>query len=425
MATPLLNQTTVEEKLIWYGLVLSYPMYVLGALYVWGSVLGWLMLALVILRCWVDGRADYGPVPLIVWLWVTAMALMLVALIVAHIDWQLGLAKTIKSTIGWAKGWALLALFLLLGAVLPFRLALLTRGTCIVAAQSIILALISLVAVALGWSGEIYLSPLKAIGGPGYEFFTVRWFALNLETGLPRWSFFAPWAPAAGLMSCICLVICWQEQNPRWRALGIIGTAVMCLLCQSRAGWVLFAGLIPLLVLFGRAISPSMLLVAAIATVVMMLSSQWLFEHGNDAYQHIKDSRPDSTRVRSALADIALQRWQAEAPIWGHGIVERGPKMVEYMPIGTHHSWYGLLFVKGAVGALALALPLAITVIYLLVDAFRSAVSRTALLLALTLVGYSFFENLEILVYLFWPALLWIGAALNPLKTNALQKVAY
>ena len=45
--------------------------------------------------------------------------------------------------------------------------------------------------------------------------------------------------------------------------------------------------------------------------------------------------------------------------IWGHGTVERGPHIVEYMPIGSHHTWNGLLFVKGMVGYAGLAVPMA------------------------------------------------------------------
>ena len=38
------------------------------------------------------------------------------ALWVGHLDWSLGTGATIKSTIGWMKGWALIPLFLLAGA---------------------------------------------------------------------------------------------------------------------------------------------------------------------------------------------------------------------------------------------------------------------------------------------------------------------
>jgi hypothetical protein len=47
------------------------------------------------------------------------------------------------------------------------------------------------------------------------------------------------------------------------------------------------------------------------------------------------------------LGEIAQQRWRHEAFWFGHGMVERGPHLVEYMPIGSHHSWYGLLLSKG------------------------------------------------------------------------------
>jgi hypothetical protein len=122
--------------------------------------------------------------------------------------------------------------------------------------------------------------------------------------------------------------------------------------------------------------------------------------------------------VRGALGRIALQRWEQEAPIFGHGIIERGPKIVERMPIGTHHTWYGLLFVKGIVGLLALAIPMACTLLYLFLEAQRAKMACSALALMMVIAGYSFFENLEILSYLYWPALLWIGIALNPLKNN-------
>ncbi len=143
-----------------------------------------------------------------------------------------------------------------------------------------------------------------------------------------------------------------------------------------------------------------------------------LFHWLNDSYSDIKASRPDSTRVRNTLEVLALQRWEAEAPIWGHGIVERGPKIVEGMPIGSHHSWYGLLFVKGIVGLLALAIPLAYTCLYLFWHSLKSQICYTAALMAIVFICYSFFENLEILSFIYWPALLWIGIALNPLKSG-------
>ena len=61
----------------------------------------------------------------------------------------------------------------------------------------------------------------------------------------------------------------------------------------------------------------------------------------------VNGMRAGSNRVRGALNDMAFDRWWTEAKVWGHGIVEKGPHHVEGMPIGSHHTWLGLLFVKG------------------------------------------------------------------------------
>ena len=64
-------------------------------------------------------------------------------------------------------------------------------------------------------------------------------------------------------------------------------------------------------------------------------------------------------------------------------------------------------------GLLALALPFAWTLYELVRRAQRDATARIALQLALVLAFYSFGENLEILAYLFWPALVLIGIVLG------------
>ena len=124
-------------------------------------------------------------------------------------------------------------------------------------------------------------------------------------------------------------------------------------------------------------------------------------------------ARVDSSRVRAALARIALDRWAREAPIWGHGVVERGPHLVEYMPIGSHHTWYGLLFVKGIVGFVSLAVPMLCSSAALWRNAMSGGrigdAAQTGLSVILVLFLYTFGENLEILPYLIWPGLVFIG----------------
>jgi hypothetical protein len=116
-----------------------------------------------------------------------------------------------------------------------------------------------------------------------------------------------------------------------------------------------------------------------------------------------------------ALKRIAVDRWRREAPIWGHGIVKPGPHLVEAMPIGSHHTWAGLLYVKGIVGFLALAIPMAASAVELLRRAvssrYRLGAAGLGVLAILFL--YTFGENLEILVYLYWPGMILMGKALQ------------
>jgi len=418
MASKLFDRLNIEEQLVLYSLALTYPVYLLGGLYVLGSVIGWLLLFIFCFKIYLIGLKPGEIHPLVrvspvVWLWVLGMLGMLVALLVAHVDRQLGTGLTIKSSIGWAKGWALLALFPLLGCILNIRPEVLVRGCVIAAASAIPFAALGILMSVAGLSGDLFLSPLKAIGGPT-ELFQVKMYGINPETGMARWQFTGPWAPAAGLLSCFYLLICLQEKALRWRIAGVGGSLVMCLLCQSRAGWAIFIVIVPIMVGLSQLRNPFTWVVLGLALPTLFLLGEPLFHWLMETYEQVKESRPGSTRVRSTLARLAVQRWEAEAPIWGHGVVERGPKIVEHMPIGTHHSWYGLLFVKGIVGLFSLALPLALTCLYLLLLAQKSPMAKVSLGICVVIVSYSFFENLEILAYIYWPALLWVGVSLSP-----------
>lgn len=424
MASIPLNQARIEEQLVFYSLSCSYLVYFFGSLYLLGSVIGWLIAGILLCRGLLKApkRGDahvLNKVSPILWAWVLGMFVMLLALIVGHDDYQLGFGATLKSTFGWAKGWALLALFPLLGGLANIRSEFIVRGCCIAAASAIPFTVIGMFIYLAGLNGDLYMSPLKVLGGP-LEVFQIRLFGINPETHLPRWQFIAPWAPAAGLVASLYLLLALQEKDLGWRNAGVMGAVCMCLFCQSRAGWALFL-LMPAIILSLKYLKNPWVWVATglfIPTVILLGEPilDWLF----DRYAQVRDSRPGSTRVRGLLAEIAIERWQNEAPIWGHGVVEAGPKIVEHMPIGSHHSWYGLLYVKGIVGLLALAVPLLLSLIYLFYLSFSEARARTAFAIYIILFAYSFFENLEILSYLYWPALLWVGQVFRPKQTSSI-----
>ncbi|MEP1768135.1 MAG: O-antigen ligase domain-containing protein [Sulfitobacter sp.] len=402
------------EKVIYRVLVWTWPFYGLGALYVVGPVLAWLLggLAVVVLYLGPAVRVDMravGSIPVVVWLWIGGMFVLLIALWVGHFDWGLGLKKTIKSTIGWAKGWALLALFPLVGAVLPIRRQVLVRGQCVVGLWTLLLAPVLLAAPYLGLPERIFTSPLRAIGGPGPEYFSVFFFTWDPASWTPRWQFYAPWSPFAALLGVVMVLFALEERCIKWRSIGVAAGVLMILASKSRMGLV---GLVACTI--GPRMMPLLLRgwawqLASVGMVSMAVLGAKVAATLIAGIAAFKNARADSTRVRATLQQIAKERWENDAFWFGHGTVQPGSHSVEYMPIGSHHTWFGLLFVKGAVGFAALFVPFVWQTLLAMKDATLSSRGNLPMGIMMTLTLLSFGENIEIEAYLLWPALIVLG----------------
>jgi hypothetical protein len=415
MASPAVNPETLEERVIWHAITATWLYYAIGGLYILAPALGWGLLAWAGFKYYVQSPQtpprEHVRLSRGVKVWVGGMVMMEIALIAAHIDFNLGTGSLIKSSIGWAKGWALLAIFPVIGAALQIRPAVVYRASCRLAAQTLILIPLFVVAPVLHLPGTLYISPLQIVGGPGPEFFEIQLYGRDPDSHAPRWRFFTPWAPAAGFVANVYLIFAIQERQRKWKIMGIAASILMCLLSQSRLA------LISMIVVasatwFASRISRS--LAMRVASLSMLLAGIWadrILEFVGDAKARFSAARAASSRVRATLGRIAVQRWKAEAPMWGHGVVERGPHLVEFMPIGSHHSWFGLLFVKGIVGFFALMVPVVWSLVEMLLKAQASRTARCGFSMMLILLLYSFGENLEILVYLYWPALIIVGIA--------------
>jgi hypothetical protein len=411
MAAPADHPQTAAERLISRTIAATWLLWLVGGLYIAGPVIGWLLATLVFLELYL-GRKSLAIVPATVWTWLIAMAAMLLILWVGHSNFSLGTGQTIKSSIGWAKGWALIALFPLAGAVLDIRLSVIARAVCRLGMWTLIILPLFLAAPFVGLPEMLWVSPLKVVGGSGPEYFAIILYTIEPGAGTPRWQFFAPWSPAAGMVAVIYLFIAAQEKSLFWRLIGIAGFLAIALLSQSRLALVAIAVVAPIAWAAARMDRGWLWWLGAAGVLLIGLFGVELAAFLEQLASDFSSARADSSRVRAALGRIALERWENEAYWFGHGVVENGPHLVEYMPIGSHHSWYGLLFVKGLLGALALAVPLFLTLGRLAWTARAGAVQRTGFALVLVLVLYSFGENLEILAYLFWPALVLIGKAL-------------
>jgi hypothetical protein len=411
------------ERIVYRTFTLTWPFYAIGALYVVGPVLAWMIgaLAVVVLYLGPAVRPDLratGPVPAVVWGWLGGMTVMLIALWLGHLDWGLGTGQTIKSSIGWAKGWALLALFPLAGAVLPIRREVLIRAQCVVGLWTLVLAPILIAAPYIGLPERIFTSPLKAVGGPGPEYFSVYFFTWDPSSWTPRWQFYAPWSPFAALLGTVMVLFALEEKDIKWRSIGIAAGAVMIFASKSRMGLVglVACTTIPRMmpfVLRGWAWQALAGFTASMAVLGTTLATA-----ATDAVAAFKGARADSTRVRETLQRIATVRWQNDGYWFGHATVQPGSHAVEYMPIGSHHTWYGLLFVKGLLGFFAFLIPFVWQFAVTLKDATLGPRGRLPLGIMMTLTLLSFGENIEIEAYLLWPALLLLGIHARETSTS-------
>ena len=206
-------------------------------------------------------------------------------------------------------------------------------------------------------------------------------------------------------------VLALWEPDRRFKAIGLVASVVMCLMTMSRMAILFLVFFPPVLWLLGRLARPGLHAAGALLSLGFSVAAETVIGEIRGGVDAFRSARADSTRVREALGRIAVDRWWDEARVWGHGIVERGPHHVEFMPIGSHHTWFGLLFVKGAVGVVALALPMIWTFCEMILLAQIDSRGRLGLSILLMLVFYSAGENLEILAYLFWPGLVLLGDA--------------
>lgn len=409
---------SLEEQVLYSALSGTWIIYFLGGTYLVPPIIGWMLVCLWASRR-IKGRND-TRIPMIVWVWILSMLVMLVALFAGHIGWNLPISLLLKSSVGWMKGWALFAVFALIGACMHVRASVLAKAASNVAMQTLFLIPLMLVAPFIGIPASLYESPLAMLGGPGPEYFEVQLYGAGFY-GDTRWRFFAPWAPAATVAFGIITPLIIQQKSRLLNVLGMLTVILVVMMSKSRLGLISIPCTLLLAALLSRLTSPRVLFATAAVVLLGGLFGGSLIEFATEQKDALTQLRADSSFVRTTLANIAVYRWQTEAVLFGHGVVEAGPLIVAEMPIGSHHSWYGLLFVKGAVGFAALLVPLVITTVLLTVRAQKNRNARTALATIIFFWFCTFTENVEMLAYLMWPGFVILGIAakeriFNPLR---------
>jgi hypothetical protein len=415
MGSQQIQPETLEERVVYWGIISTWGLWLLGTLYFVGPFIGVVLLAIFAGRyLGLLENPTTRPlwIPIGVLVWIVGMSAMALALVIAHLDMELGIGQMIKSLFGWAKGWALFAAFPLAGAVLSIRPKLIYRAAGNLALQTLILVPFLWMAGAAGLPMDLYVSPLAAIG-PGNEFFDVTLYSIDDTTGKLRWRFFSPWPTAAAFVASISLLFALFERSHFWKMIGIISALAICWMAGSRSSIIALPVVIGAMFVMSNLHRPQMLITIAFSTVAVILMLDFILLLIEDSQNAFNAARAASSRVRAVLNNIGYHRWYADAFWFGHGKVEAGPHLVQFMPIGSHHTWYGLLFVKGLVGFVALAVPIAWSIFELGLKSQCDQVARSALAITLAIGMFSFADNLEIVTYLIWPGLLVIGIGMR------------
>ncbi len=415
MATHRIRPENFEERLIYWAVLSTWGLWFLGATFVVFPLMGWCLAGLAIARRlgWAVTADNHypRPSPVIVSAWLTGMAVMLVALVAGHIDYEMGLPATIKSTLGWVKGWALFAIFPLAGAMTQIRARIVFRAFNMLGLQTLLITPVLIMSAMIGLDDTLYISPLQLIVGSEPIFYAV---GLHMpDSGMLgfRLRYFAPWAPAAAFFGVIAFALALYDRSPFWRAVGIAAAMSMCFFSLSRLALIAIPAVLLATWAVSNMLRPIVLMTAVPLVIISAVMGDPLLQLALDAEAAFSGARADSSRVRAIIQNIGIHRWQTEAFWFGHAVGERGSHIVEYVPIGSHHTWIGLLFVKGLTGLLACLLPLVWTVLELAVRSIRDRVSRSAFGCMIVFVLFSFGENADVLAYLIWPAFLILGIA--------------
>ncbi|MEL7007249.1 MAG: O-antigen ligase family protein [Cyanobacteria bacterium J06629_2] len=408
----------IPEQIVWYLAIAILPLYLIGSLYIVVPLVGTL-LTLYALWQW---RVQTSATPLLdrvyisptAWVWLAALLVIGLALVVSHLNFDLGFGQIIFSTVNnWYRRWAIIPMFIL-GGHFVIRPRLMYRAACIIALEAAGLIVIGTILTNLGLPKFMYSSPLEVFGG-GSDHYQVHLLQNALKDRIYA---FTPWYTATGTLGNFCFFLAWEEKAAKWRFAGLISALILIAVSQSRAALLCIPFVLIVVWLVRNIVHPQIQLVSSFACFILGIFAFQIGKIINFAQEQFTNFRGRdslySSRIRSILYRATIKEWWNEAPIWGHGRVEEtGPRFIANMPLGTHNTWLGTLYTFGLVGFMALAIACCFTFFNLIIRARDSDTTRVGLCLFISLFVSSFTDSVEYVNYAYWFALVFIGISLR------------
>jgi hypothetical protein len=402
----------LPEAIVWYYIVGTYVIYLCGANYFLTAFMGSALLFYLAKKWWQQTGAtseeDRLMIAPLAWFWLGAILIVELALIVGHFNYDLGMGAIIKSSSHWYRTWAIFAIFPLAGH-LKIRPQIIYRAVCILCLQSIIVTAVGTLVSFVIPPPFFYVSPLQVSGGDVFH------YQVDLIPTImgERLRLFAPWATALGMAGNIYVLFAWQETDNKWRNIGVLGSIVMIIFSWSRLAVVSLV-LVPIVIyLLSNIIRPWMQFLASITCFLsglFFVNIMNFLDFSQNLVDSLREDSRDSSNTREAIYSLTLDRWKNEAFVWGHGIIgEKGPSATDHYPIGSHNTWYGLLYLHGIVGFIPFFIAIVWTFIDLLIKAQSNRQAKLCLSLLIVILLSSFTDNIQTFAYIFWPALLMLG----------------
>lgn len=303
-----------------------------------------------------------------------------------------------------------------LGAFLPLaggliRPAVISTASALLGVQTLIYCLVAFVLTA---AQVLPLIEYKAIIPSSLfgnkDLFSVHFLApayrIDQEWRLVA---FTPYAPFAGAMAIMFMIMTLVGKNSLWKWVGVTGWVMLLICTYSRMG--ILASftciMIYVIVSFGRryfflAAGAGILAAAAVAGPLLHFKEQ--------ASSAVHSARLNSSQDRENLRAIAYEDWlYGEHAVLGAGETVPGSQIVNQVYIGDLDSLGAMLFLRGAVGFCLTVLPIVFTFVFGL-SGGTHPYYRAAACIAAALMFYSWSQSLKDLFMYFWPIFLFLGA---------------
>ena len=430
MGNTAIKPQNLPEKVVWYYLTGTFVAYYLGLQFLLTPLLGYFLLFLLLKQLWQQTDETPASEKIVispsVWVWVIAMLMIEVTIVISHINFNLGLTQIIRTSVGWSRQWALLALFPLAGH-LKIRPQIIYRAVCILAPQCLVVVAVDTLAALVRLPVISFFSPFKILGG-GNALWEVEFFS-NAIMRRNDFKLFAGWPTILGMISVIYVYCAWQETDPKWRRIGVFTYLFLIFASQTRTAIACLIITFVLWQVLNYWSHPRLLFVAAFSCsfigILLPKLTDW-FNVLKDFVENFrgKDSA-DSGQLRGYINRMTLARWQSDAPIWGHGVIAEfgeGPRITQGIPLGTHSTWFAILYNHGLVGFMSLLIAFLYSFFHLFIKSIKHRDATTAkigLMTLIVLAVFGFTEPIQVWAYVYWSLLLMLGIALSNRSTVA------